>query len=350
MVISSLRWPAAVAAGVGLAFAAASPFIRSGFDSGTSPVAWTVLVVALSVWVPAGYGVLQGEQRFTALGTTLTTGALARLVGGLVLVLLGFGVAGAMAGLAFGYAASAVHVVALALSGGGTRRPEAPPANELPMRPSARSLAVVLVASASTAATTSLDVALVRHLFSAADSGAYTTIAVLGRVVLFGTVAIPFIALPKVSSRAGRGEDPLPVLRWSLLLTAVIAAPLALVIATPIALGLPVLGPNLSGAHAALFWYLAAMVAFSLIITFVYYHLGTGDSFYLLTIAAPAIILQTLLILVVAGSLAEVAQIICAVDVVALMASMIVTFRPRALWRPRLAPHAEPLPEGGFNR
>ncbi|MFQ5879749.1 MAG: hypothetical protein ACE5IZ_06225, partial [Dehalococcoidia bacterium] len=185
--------PAGVlAAVVGLVFLILSPVLAETFHSSVEPLLWTGLAIALSVFVPAGYGVLQGTQRFARLGSSLLVAAVFRMATGSALVAAGWGPSGALAGVAIGYGASGL--VALLPATGETTPGRQPRV----AGPSIQSLAAILVASVAIAVPTSLDVALVKHFFPALEAGMFTAVAVLGRVVLFVPLAVSFIVLPKV--------------------------------------------------------------------------------------------------------------------------------------------------------
>lgn len=331
----------ALATVVGLTFLALSPALARAFDSPLTPLLWTSLAVALSVWVPAGYGVLQGGQRFAPLGASLLAAALFRMAIGAALVTAGWGASGALAGVAFGYAASGLLALVLAIpESGHSPRPRL-------TAPSAYSLAAILVASLAVAAPTSLDVALVKHFFAAAEAGMFTAIAVLGRVVLFVPLAVSFIALPKVAARASRGADSASLLWSSLGHTAVLAGGTALLLVLLTSgFGWSPVGAEISGAMTSLHWYLPAMVAFALVVALVYYQIGRGNSSYVFALLVPGIAAQVALILLFHDSLTVVAQVMFAVNVLLLVASLFLVALPRV----RSIFPARSLPSDGRRR
>lgn len=314
----------ALAAVVGLTALLLSPALAQAFNSPLTPLGWTSLAVALSIWVPAGYGVLQGTQRFAPLGASLLAAALSRMAIGAALVTAGWGASGALAGVAFGYAASGLLALVWAVpEKGHSLRPRL-------TAPSASSLAAILVASLAVAAPTSLDVALVKHFFSDHEAGMYTAVAVLGRVVLFVPLAISFIALPKVAKRVSRGDNPVPLLWSSLAQTAVLAGGTALLLVLLTSgFGWSPVGADISGAMTSLYWYLPAMVAFALVVALVYYQIGRGNNSYVFALFVPGIAAQAALILLFHDSLTVVAQVMFVVNVLLLVASLFLVALPR---------------------
>jgi O-antigen/teichoic acid export membrane protein len=76
-----------------------------GFE-GTSVLVWLALTLILWMPVVAARGALQGSQRFAALGGVMAGDAAIRLATAAILVALGFGIGGATAGFAIGFAGS----------------------------------------------------------------------------------------------------------------------------------------------------------------------------------------------------------------------------------------------------
>lgn len=321
VVTAGLAWSAALAAVVGLILVPTVPLIAEAFDSPTTPVIWSCLAIAFSIWVPAAYGVLQGMERFPSLGGALFVAAVVRIAAGGTLVAAGAGVSGAMAGVVFGYAASAVFALILCYS-------QLRDTNGQPWiwvaAPRFGALATVLIASIVVAAPTSLDVAVVRHVFSGEEAGVFTGIAVLGRAIVFATIAISFTVLPKVASRTASGSDTGRLLFDSLAITGVLAvtAAAAIVFAVDV-LGWQIVGTDVSGATAALHWYLAAMVLFSLTVTVIYYQVGKGDGSFILFAGVPAVALQGILVALIPDSLTGVAQLLFALNAALLVGGVV---------------------------
>lgn len=307
LVTRVLAWPAAFAALVGLALLTATPAIANAFDSPTEPVLWGCLAIALSIWVPATYGILQGLERFPALGSALLVAAFVRIAAGVALVAAGAGVSGAMVGVVLGFAASAVFALGLCFrhTGEDGRGWIGVPA------PRIGALVTVLLAGVVVAAPTSLDVAVVRYVFSGDEAGVYTGISVLGRVIIFASLAVPFTILPKVAARTASGAPTGRLLAEGLAITGTlaVAAAAGIVFATDV-FGWQLGGIDVSGASAALHWYLAAMVLFSLTVAIVHYQVGRGSGAFILAAGLPNVALQAVLIVLIPDSLTTVAQLL----------------------------------------
>ncbi len=229
-------------------------------------VALTGMAIWLSLLAAVGYGALQGSSRFALLGAGLITASAGRLVLGGALLWWGFGIDGAMLGLALGLGVSAC--IALAPFARSALRRS--PASVLP----ATSLLAALLASVAIAMPTSADVLLARHYFSAGEAGAYAAVSVLGKVVIFGPLAISLIFFPLFVRDESEGRATLPLFRLGLLATAGVSVPLTAVVVALGALAPTVLLRGYDTSFLFLATYLAAMLLFSFVVTLLYFNLA----------------------------------------------------------------------------
>ena len=326
-----------------LAFLLVSAPLGDSFGTSRSPILWAGFGAALSILVPAGYGALQGLQRFQQLGVSQFVAAVARVTLGIGLVVAGFGPTGALAGVAIGYIPSGV-LAALYAERQAARLTAEPATATLP---AIGSLVAILLASLAVAAPTSVDVALVKHFFSAEEAGIYTAIAVLGRVVLFVPLAISFILLPKVVHAMARGRETRSYLLSSLGQAFALAVATAIGLAVVVeVLGWSPVGREISLSGDALFWYLAAMVAFSMLVPLIYYQIACGNLRNLLGIVVPAIVGQVVAVALFHGSLTAVAQALFAVNIVLLTLTLAPTFLAQFLdWARAPVPQMSARPE-----
>ncbi len=230
------------------------------------PVVLTGTAVWLSLLAAVGYGALQGNGRFAFLGAGLITASAGRLLLGGALLWYGYGVSGALLGLVAGLGLSAALVIApFARS---TLRPSSEPF--VPMS----SLLAALLASVAIAMPTSADVLLARHYFSAGEAGAYAAVSVLGKVVIFGPLAISLIFFPLFVRDEAEGRATLPLFRLGLLATAGVSVPLTAVVVALGALAPTVLLRGYDTSLLFLAMYLAAMLLFSFVVTLLYFNLA----------------------------------------------------------------------------
>ena len=192
----SLRKPVLVAATAGLAgltmTAAFSPLLE-GFLHLASPglviLLGLVLLPTIAAAVPIG--VMLGRQRFGIVGASLMAGTIGRILIGVLLVEVGLGTGGALAGSVGGQLLAYLVVLwpirheLLSRSG----------AQELSTRVGVATLSVVALSGLS--AFTAVDSILVRHYLAPAAAGHYVAAATAARIALFAPGAVALIAFPR---------------------------------------------------------------------------------------------------------------------------------------------------------
>lgn len=148
-----------------------------------------------SFLVPVPRGVLLGLNRLQLAGAVHVVEDLARLVGGLALVVLGLGVNGALAGYAIG------NVVSFALAliwlwpllarhrGQATQRDGLGGID--------RYASVLLIANTCLMVMASVDQIAVKHFFSDQVAGNYAVAFLLGRVIVMSTVALGWVVFTR---------------------------------------------------------------------------------------------------------------------------------------------------------
>lgn len=202
------RWSVRIAGGaaaLGALVVVLSPFASGALSLPPVSVALVGVALFLALVFTFVVGLLQGLARFVWMGCALVAQAASRLVIGVALVMLGFGVDGAFTGATAAVGVSLV-VAAIPLLG--------------LLRASRRSTAVVELGASETrffvlsaivllayAALTNVDAVLARSLLSADDAGAYAGAITLGKIVLFAPIAVGFILLERTASSHARGED-----------------------------------------------------------------------------------------------------------------------------------------------
>jgi O-antigen/teichoic acid export membrane protein len=173
--------------------------------TGTVIISWAIL--------PVLRGILQGLQRFRALGASLVCEAVVKLASGFVLVRAGMGLSGAVAGISIG-ALGATVLTALALRPWG-RSGQETGAHDFPEI--LKSLVPYAVTLGCFTILTQADVVLVKALFPPREAGLYTAASTGGKIVLYLTAALPMVMLPEMARRHTTGEDGRQVLRRGLL-------------------------------------------------------------------------------------------------------------------------------------
>lgn len=196
--------------------------------------------VAAAFILPIGWGALQGLQAFRSLGVNLALNSALKLLLGMVFVVLGWQVLGAMNGLLLAIAATFVLVLAQISLVLRTRHPQGSSSNPwwaramtwtadginegwlMLRQPPTVSGYAILVALSVMAYTslTNVDVVLVKHYFDPVVAGRYAVGAMVSRSVLFLPMALSMVLFPKVAHAIAVGQNPKPLLGKALAATA----------------------------------------------------------------------------------------------------------------------------------
>ena len=185
------------------------------------PVMILFLILYFSFLVPLNLGVLQGLQRFLPLGICGSLIGILKLVFGILLVLLGFRLNGAM--MALFLSSLALFILPFYYL------------KDLPKSDShlddlgiglrkilSYSLPVVL-SSFSIMALANIDLILVKHYFSAEQAGIYASVAVLGRSIFYLPGIIVMAMFPIVSESVALKKNPFLKLKKAVGITLLIA-------------------------------------------------------------------------------------------------------------------------------
>jgi O-antigen/teichoic acid export membrane protein len=190
------------------------------------PSHWPVIALATallpSVMLPVAQGGLQGIQRFWALSGTMLLGSSVRLLAGVLLIWLGWGVSGALVASTF--------AGLFALTGAmWILRPIWQSAG---WNSSSSDQGVLQYATTAFwgilafTVLTNVDVILVKHFFMPKEAGFYATASTLSRIILYLPTAVSTVLFPKAAERHAREEDSSGLARESLLLAIFLCLPL----------------------------------------------------------------------------------------------------------------------------
>lgn len=193
-------------------FGVGAPFWQ-GFFHTQSWWPFVIFAVGLPFYLAQGVdrGVLQGQTRFVELAASYQAEMWVRLGAGVGFALLGWGVNGAVAGIALSFVAT--WGVA---SRAGRVLPSARP---LPFQ-SQKELLVyssgVTGAYLGQILINNSDILVVKHFFSSYAAGEYASLALIGRVIFFATWAVVTTLFPIVARRHKEGKPHRHLLGLSL--------------------------------------------------------------------------------------------------------------------------------------
>jgi len=183
--IRRVVWRWAVVAGV--LTLALTPLVVAflHLDSYT-PALFLPFLVGLALLVPMYRGILQGRRRFGLLTVNVGAEAALRVIGAILLTLLGFKAAGVMGAFAVGLVASLIlgRVFTRAeLSAGSTRARSSASSHLAELVPVIAGLGLVTAAF-------NLDVILGRHFLSPVGGGEYAAVSLVARVLFYLTSSV----------------------------------------------------------------------------------------------------------------------------------------------------------------
>jgi glycosyltransferase involved in cell wall biosynthesis/O-antigen/teichoic acid export membrane protein len=233
-------------------------------------------------------GALQGLREYGVVGLSIVGEALGRLVFGLILVLGGLGVTGALLGTPLAFAAAIVGLeVAL-------KRRVGPVAEQEEARRSLRGLIgdgwVPIVGLFLLATLQNVDVIVAKHKLAGDAAGSYAAAAVAAKAVVWVAIGLGLHLLPEATRRAAAGLDPRPVLLRALGVLAIVAVPALVIFAL---LSKPLLriafGPELTLAAGALPLLGLAMTLLAVAYLTVQYMLALGETRFLWVLGVVAL-------------------------------------------------------------
>lgn len=228
----------------------------------------TALLTLLGIISLLYKSVLQGLLKFhqTVIAIFLENGL--KLILGIIMVLLGFSVGGAIVGFVIAL------VAGFLLSRFFIRTYLNSSSKEPNIKSMIKYSLPVILQSFSITSLYSSDILLIKHFFPPEEAGSYAVISTLGKIILFGAGPIGAVMFPLVSQRQARGENYKRIFIISLLLTSLLAALILAVywFAPRFVIGL--LRPQYLEASPLLVWYGIFITLYTLSSLFVTYFLS----------------------------------------------------------------------------
>jgi O-antigen/teichoic acid export membrane protein len=249
-------------------------------------VALTLVTTGPAVLAPVALGLAQGLQRFGLFALTIGAAPVVRVVAAVILLGVGFGVAGAIG------ATLAATMAALTLPLWPLRswfRKSSARVSAIAGREALSYLLPVVVGVLAVTSLTTVDVIVAKAVLSDDEAGIYGSASLIGRVILYLPAAIVMVLLPKVSARTVAGRETLDVLAKSLLVTGGFClAATALYASAPGLLVFVAFGSEFEEAAGLLWMFAVAMTGFAIANVLLAYQLGRGSGTFswLLAVAA----------------------------------------------------------------
>jgi O-antigen/teichoic acid export membrane protein len=256
-----------------------------------TPLWLTAVILGTSFIGPVYQGSLQGAHRFTALAAVTSSSFAIRVVVAAVLLALGMGEVGALAGVLLGTLGSAFLGAMLC------RTTETVPSREvLPLRELARTVLPTFTMQLSLTSMLFIDTLLSKHFFTPAIVGAYAGLATTARVLAYLPGALSVLLFPLVTRLRSNQEQRRFVTRSILAATALAETiPLALCIFAPALVLHIVVGDRYLGAADQLPWLAIGLTAYAFANLLANYLLAMRSrSFLAVLIAFPIILIVSM--------------------------------------------------------
>ncbi len=214
-------------------------------------------------------GILQGLQRFKSLSVNLIFEGLIKLVLGILFILIGFklnGAIGAIVGSFF-----AILIISLYQLKDILRIK----IKKFNSKNVYRYTIPVLLTLVSLTAFYSLDILLVKHLFSSQEAGYYVAVSLLAKILFFGSLPISQVMFPKVSELYIKNKSNKNVLFKSILIMLIFILPIILLyFLFPETIINLFYGKAYLAASSLLGWFGIVMGLFSIIYLISFYNLS----------------------------------------------------------------------------
>ncbi len=268
---------ATIALILGLIYVACIPLVKSALGlQAIGPAIALAPLLVLTFFIPVAYGVLQGMERFVALGALMLAVAGSRIVIGVPWTLAGGGAGGPLFGQAVGSLLALLATVWLIrgyLLGRGTGAAS----SGLRRRPDRRTLAAG-GAFIAFALISNLDVLLAKLLLSPHAAGEYAALVTVEKIVIFLPAAIAVVMVPSAAKARHAEGSAGRVLRIAALLVAVttmlVAIPAAI---APHLLLQTMFGPKYVSAAAGVLPIVCAGAGLALLYLLVVYTVAIQD-------------------------------------------------------------------------
>jgi O-antigen/teichoic acid export membrane protein len=310
LTVKTMLWGTGAMAAVWLL----SPLI-DGFLNLQSPLA----NLTIGVWVPLAVvaavlqGVLLGELRFAPVAVaSFLGGGVLRLVSGALLVVMGFGLEGAVAATVIGQVCTTAALVLVA-------RREVFTTGLGAIRISLRDAVLSIAALAGYTTLTGIDVFLARHFLPPVAAGRYAAASIAGHIALFLPGAIATVAFPRLVSAGRTGISVGKTLSETLgLVTAIALAAFAVLAGLPGLVVELLFGPEYASAASIVGIVALTSVFLSIIGLLTYFHIARRSIAALCSWAGVALV--WVLVAVLHGGMETIADCMLAASAFVLVA------------------------------
>jgi len=172
----------------------------------------------LSAFLPALNGTLQGFQKFVYIGSLTMGGAFIRLVSGVALVSLGFGVSGGVGAFVISGALLIVFAFVPLRFLYSIER-----SGDVDSREVYAYFVPVIISLSCLAVLSNVDSIIVKHYFHPKDAGVYLKASIVGKTFFYLPMSFVMVLFPKASESHSLGRRSLHLLKLTILISLVAA-------------------------------------------------------------------------------------------------------------------------------
>lgn len=250
-----------------IAFAAvAGPFARMQQIGDTAEMLLVGFLIAAFLMAAIPQAFLQGAQLFAPLVAASASSALAKLVVGVGLVWMGYGVWGGLWGVLAGPVTFLVAGYFLAARYFARRVSAGEESHRVSLRPIYAYCLPVSAMLISYTILTNSDVTLVKKFFSPLDAGYYSVAQMVGKIILFLPGAVSIVVFPKAASAHSRRSPSGHLLKKGLIVTSLMCgAGTLLCVLAPGAILRILTGKASPGSTPLVPWFALAMSFYALV-------------------------------------------------------------------------------------
>ena len=213
MVLYEAITGAAIALALFLLLPGISSFI---YLSSTFPVFLLMAGVVISLISPVGYATSQGLQRFRLNAAYAVSGPVTKLALGIILVVAGFGILGALGGVLVGLMIALI-VAIYSIRDVIRLRPVPIPGAEL--RKMRGSVLHVIIAVTCLTIMINIDIILARQYLDPNTAGLYAVCSMLSKIILFLPSSINIVIYPKLTAAHAKKSGTVVMMRLSILIS-----------------------------------------------------------------------------------------------------------------------------------
>lgn len=287
------------------------------------PILILILILSLSWIIPIIDGSLRGMKIFSGLAFSSISNASFKLIFGVGLVIAGFGVSGALFGVAMG------AILGLFISFAFLKphiRPNNPHEPDLPYSSFYSYSLPVMFAMISLSIPSNLDVILAKYFFSPSEAGIYTSVSVLGKIVFFFSGAVGTVMFPMITEKFTKGEDTKGILKKSLVCAGALSGGLVSIFVLYPRIVVKIFGHKYFDAIGLVAPYGMAMFFVSITAIVMSYHLAIRNMRYIAFFTGFTII-EVVLLVIFNSSMSGMIDVLLITNLVFLVLSIVYTFK-----------------------